>query len=131
MRLGSPAHIDQADGRRQPRSRLSQEVFGLPGEPADFNQRRCGRLVVRSERGHVHGRIPRHCPAGYSGTWRALRRDALVSAALEMVPPPEPERVLVVDDEAPIVHALRRTFEAAGYKVTACMDPNEALERLS
>jgi CheY-like chemotaxis protein len=39
--------------------------------------------------------------------------------------------VLVLDDEAPIVHALRRTFEAAGYRVTACVDPLEALDRLS
>ena len=41
------------------------------------------------------------------------------------------ERVLLVDDEAPILHALRRTFEAAGYQVTACVDPVAALERLS
>src|SRR4051812_15728391 len=40
------------------------------------------------------------------------------------------ERLLVVDDEAPILHALQRTFEAAGYQVTACADPAEALERL-
>ena len=42
----------------------------------------------------------------------------------------EVERLLVVDDEAPILHALQRTFEAAGYEVTACADPVEALERL-
>ena len=42
----------------------------------------------------------------------------------------EVERLLIVDDEAPILHALRRTFEAAGYEVTACADPAEALERL-
>jgi response regulator RpfG family c-di-GMP phosphodiesterase len=42
----------------------------------------------------------------------------------------ELERLLVVDDEAPILHALQRTFEAAGYEVTACADPAEALERL-
>src|SRR5258708_533911 len=42
----------------------------------------------------------------------------------------EVERLLVVDDEAPILHALQRTFEAAGYQVTACADPSEALERL-
>src|SRR6059058_1983886 len=42
----------------------------------------------------------------------------------------EVERLLVVDDEAPILHALQRTFEAAGYEVTACADPAEALERL-
>jgi response regulator RpfG family c-di-GMP phosphodiesterase len=42
----------------------------------------------------------------------------------------EVERLLVVDDEAPILHALQRTFEAAGYQVTACADPAEALERL-
>jgi len=29
---------------------------------------------------------------------------------------PEVERLLVVDDEAPILHALQRTFEAAGYR---------------
>jgi response regulator RpfG family c-di-GMP phosphodiesterase len=40
------------------------------------------------------------------------------------------ERLLVVDDEAPILHALQRTFEAAGYQVTACADPAEALARL-
>jgi len=42
----------------------------------------------------------------------------------------EVERLLIVDDEAPILHALQRTFEAAGYEVTACSDPTEALERL-
>src|SRR5881275_162827 len=42
----------------------------------------------------------------------------------------EIERLLVVDDEAPILHALQRTFEAAGYQVTACADPAEALDRL-
>jgi response regulator RpfG family c-di-GMP phosphodiesterase len=42
----------------------------------------------------------------------------------------EVERLLVVDDEAPILHALQRTFEAVGYQVTACADPAEALERL-
>src|SRR6184192_2908347 len=40
------------------------------------------------------------------------------------------ERLLVVDDEGPILHALQRTFEAAGYDVTACLDPAEALDRL-
>src|SRR3954466_4059891 len=43
---------------------------------------------------------------------------------------PEVERLLVVDDEAPILHALQRTFEAAGYEVIACADPQEALDRL-
>src|SRR5207253_250156 len=43
---------------------------------------------------------------------------------------PEIERLLVVDDEAPILHALQLTFEAAGYEVIACNDPAEALERL-
>ena len=43
---------------------------------------------------------------------------------------PEIERLLVVDDEAPILHALQRTFEAAGYEVIACADPAQALERL-
>src|SRR5258708_39611995 len=42
----------------------------------------------------------------------------------------EVERLLVVDDEGPILHALQRAFEAAGYQVTACADPAEALERL-
>src|SRR5437762_10896601 len=40
------------------------------------------------------------------------------------------ERLLVVDDEGPILHALQRTFEAAGYAVTACLDPAEALAKL-
>src|SRR3954464_5784404 len=40
------------------------------------------------------------------------------------------ERLLVVDDEGPILHALQRTFEAAGYEVTACLDPAEALARM-
>src|SRR2546430_7394577 len=43
---------------------------------------------------------------------------------------PEIERFLVVDDEAPILHALQRTFEAAGYEVIACADPAQALDRL-
>jgi response regulator RpfG family c-di-GMP phosphodiesterase len=44
--------------------------------------------------------------------------------------PLEPERLLVVDDEGPILHALQRTFEAAGYEVTACLDPMEALKSM-
>ncbi|HEX4383195.1 MAG TPA: HD domain-containing phosphohydrolase, partial [Myxococcales bacterium] len=40
------------------------------------------------------------------------------------------ERLLVVDDELPILHVLQRTLEAAGYQVTACNDPHEALELL-
>src|SRR6266850_1749472 len=48
----------------------------------------------------------------------------------EREPMPEVERLLVVDDEAPILHALQRTFEAAGYEVIACADPAEALDRL-
>ena len=44
--------------------------------------------------------------------------------------PLEPERLLVVDDEGPILHALQRTFEAAGYEVTACLDPHEALKAM-
>ncbi|MFL5388719.1 MAG: response regulator, partial [Myxococcales bacterium] len=40
------------------------------------------------------------------------------------------ERLLVVDDEGPILHALQRTFQAAGYEVTACLDPAEALARM-
>src|SRR3989454_11028093 len=43
---------------------------------------------------------------------------------------PEIERLLVVDDEAPILRALQRTLEAAGYEVIACADPAEALDRL-
>ncbi len=43
----------------------------------------------------------------------------------------EVQRLLVVDDEGPILHALQRTFEAAGYQVTACADPVEALEKLT
>jgi putative nucleotidyltransferase with HDIG domain len=43
---------------------------------------------------------------------------------------PAPERVLVVDDEAPILLALRRAFESAGYAVTACADPLDALQLL-
>ena len=31
---------------------------------------------------------------------------------------------------APILHALQRTFEAAGYEVIACADPAQALDRL-
>jgi response regulator RpfG family c-di-GMP phosphodiesterase len=44
--------------------------------------------------------------------------------------PLEPERLLVVDDEGPILHALQRTFEAAGYEVTACLDPHVALKAM-
>jgi response regulator RpfG family c-di-GMP phosphodiesterase len=40
------------------------------------------------------------------------------------------ERLLVVDDELPILHVLQRTLEAAGYEVTACNDPHQALELL-
>src|ERR1700760_4233374 len=40
------------------------------------------------------------------------------------------ERLLVVDDELPILHVLQRTLEAAGYQVTACNDPHKALELL-
>src|SRR5438128_2193820 len=53
-----------------------------------------------------------------------------MTAALELLGMPEVERILIVDDEAAILHALRRTFEAAGYSVTACLDPEQALDRL-
>ena len=43
---------------------------------------------------------------------------------------PALERVLVVDDEAPILLALRRAFESAGYAVTSCTDPLDALQLL-
>jgi response regulator RpfG family c-di-GMP phosphodiesterase len=43
----------------------------------------------------------------------------------------EVERLLIVDDEPPILHALQRTFEAAGYEVIACLDPLDALKRLT
>jgi len=39
--------------------------------------------------------------------------------------------VLIVDDESSILHALRRTFEGVGYRVTACIDPRQALELLT
>ncbi|HEY2031782.1 MAG TPA: HD domain-containing phosphohydrolase, partial [Myxococcales bacterium] len=42
----------------------------------------------------------------------------------------EVERILVVDDEAPILHVLSRTLEGAGYQVTACTDPEAALKHL-
>jgi response regulator RpfG family c-di-GMP phosphodiesterase len=42
----------------------------------------------------------------------------------------EVERVLIVDDELPILHVLQRTLEGAGYQVTACTDPLKALELL-
>ncbi len=42
----------------------------------------------------------------------------------------EVERLLIVDDEGPILFALQRTFEAAGYQVTACADPVDALQKL-
>jgi putative nucleotidyltransferase with HDIG domain len=44
---------------------------------------------------------------------------------------PGSERVLVVDDEAPIAMALTRAFEAAGFEVSSCTDPAEALELLA
>jgi response regulator RpfG family c-di-GMP phosphodiesterase len=40
------------------------------------------------------------------------------------------ERVLVVDDEPSILHVLQRTLENAGYQVTACTDPVQALAHL-
>src|SRR5256885_637869 len=42
----------------------------------------------------------------------------------------ERARILVLDDEELILHALRRTFESAGYDVTACIDPGQALDHL-
>jgi len=42
----------------------------------------------------------------------------------------EVERILVVDDELPILHVLSRTLEGAGYQVTACTDPVAALKQL-
>src|SRR3989442_5039376 len=42
----------------------------------------------------------------------------------------EVDRPVVDEEEGPILHALQRTFEAAGYEVTACLDPAEALDRL-
>jgi len=40
------------------------------------------------------------------------------------------ERVLIVDDEQHILHVLERTLAAAGYQVTTCTDPMQALEYL-
>src|SRR5437868_8062594 len=68
------------------------------------------------------------CRTSRWGPHLAMERP--MSAALEVSPVPAPERILVLDDEAAIVHALRRTFEAVGYRVTACLDPHEALAKL-
>jgi response regulator RpfG family c-di-GMP phosphodiesterase len=40
------------------------------------------------------------------------------------------ERLLVVDDEIAILRVLQRTLESAGYQVTACTDPSQALQHL-
>jgi response regulator RpfG family c-di-GMP phosphodiesterase len=40
------------------------------------------------------------------------------------------ERLLVVDDEIAILRVLQRTLESAGYEVTACTDPSQALQHL-
>src|SRR5207302_2431372 len=62
---------------------------------------------------------------------RNRARERAMSAAPELVAPEQQqERILILDDEAAILHALRRTFEGAGYRVTACLDPTEALEKL-
>ena len=54
-----------------------------------------------------------------------------MAEAMSMAPQGVAEHVLLVDDESSILHALRRTFEGAGYRVTACIDPVQALERLT
>ena len=45
--------------------------------------------------------------------------------------PPEMRRILVVDDEAPIIHFLKEVLEEAGYEVTQASTTREAMERLS
>ncbi|MFW6354627.1 MAG: response regulator, partial [Verrucomicrobiota bacterium] len=41
-----------------------------------------------------------------------------------------PKRILVVDDEALVLMALRETLESAGFLVDACNSPTEALAKL-
>jgi PAS domain S-box-containing protein len=53
-------------------------------------------------------------------------------AAGHATPPPAPRargsgRILLVDDDPPVVRALRRILERLGYEVTACGDGAEAL----
>ena len=38
-------------------------------------------------------------------------------------------RILLVDDEAPLLDLLKRYLERLGYEVEACLDPAQALER--
>jgi putative nucleotidyltransferase with HDIG domain len=42
----------------------------------------------------------------------------------------EVTRILIVDDEPAILHALQRTLESAGHQVTACGDAERALDLL-
>lgn len=50
--------------------------------------------------------------------------------ALSSVEPPEPFRVLVVDDEEPMTEYYRTILEAVGMKVMAINDPMEVMEAL-
>ncbi|MEE4302261.1 MAG: PAS domain S-box protein [Pseudomonadales bacterium] len=45
--------------------------------------------------------------------------------------PARPARVLVVEDEAPILELMRLVLEQAGYEVLACPDPRQALASAS
>ena len=54
-----------------------------------------------------------------------------MAEAMNLTPATSAAHVLIVDDEASILHALRRIFEGAGYRVTACLDAQQALEKLA
>ena len=47
-----------------------------------------------------------------------------------MVPPAPAPHILVVDDDEPILHALRRALEYEGLRVSLARDGFEALERV-
>ncbi len=56
--------------------------------------------------------------------------DIVPEAEPGVSPPSGSERILLVDDEPQVLDIERQLIERLGYRVTACGDPGEALQRL-
>jgi signal transduction histidine kinase len=69
------------------------------------------------------------------GSWFAIELAAIAAPAVEGVPLPRPARrrsgrVVVVDDNADALEMIAEALRTAGYDVTACASPQDALARI-